>query len=142
MSFGRRTATVTPPGRPTAIGAGAGAPPRTRRGGYWLALLGVLITFLVLMPTLGAVSGSSLSGIASALPVAALNLLAVAAIVLLVLDLLLRWIGWRNPWVYAAACGSALFAVCLITRASPFYLVPMALIPGGVGGWILGWSRR
>jgi len=138
MSFGKRTASVVESPR----SAGVRSSPKTGRGGYWLGLLSVPATFLVIATGMGIFSGSPLSELLAELPASAFSLCVVAAVVLLLSDFALRRVGWRNPWAFAVVCGLALFGVCFVTSLPAHYLVPFALIPGFCGGWVLGWSRR
>ncbi|RYF92226.1 MAG: hypothetical protein EON95_13110 [Caulobacteraceae bacterium] len=126
---------------PAAPAAPAAQTAETRRGAYWLGLLTVPIAFAV-VGLVGGVSGERMAEMLVEIPVAAISLTLVAAVVLLAADFTLRALRWRKPWMFSVACGLALFTLCLPTGLPLHYLVLLALIPGLCGGWVLGWSRR
>lgn len=148
MGFGKRTEAPASGAARTA----APTPLRPRRGGYWLGLLAQLATAtitLVLMPFISQfkLNGATLSTLAAPAALALLNLTAVGGVLMLLVDLALRALGWRNPWIYALACGLAalVFYAALalaIGLINPLFALYLAVWPAAVGGWVLGRSRR
>ena len=149
MSFGRRTGAPAS-GDPQTIGA---EPSRPRRGGYWLGLLAQLATATMTFGLLPFISqfrlnGATFATLAAPAALALLNVTAVAAVLMLLVDLALRALGWRNPWVYAASCALAalIFYVGLalgVGLINPIFALYVAVWPMAVGGWVLGrWRRR
>lgn len=147
MGFGRRpsrSASVT-----ETIGAEAS---RSRRGGYWLGLLAQLATATVTLALLPFISqfrlnGATLATLAMPAALALLNVTAVAAVLMLLIDLALRALGWRNPWAYAVSCAVAalIFYVGLalaVGLINPIFALYVAVWPIAIGGWVLGRSRR
>lgn len=143
MSFGQRTSGPAP--RPTA------APRRVRRGGYWLGLLtfvvvaGLDLVGMSMIPALNP-TARALHDLAGLALVAVLNVAAVAAVVMLLADWVLRWAGWRRPWVYALVCGTATYAIAfglvsLGGHPGLVFMAGMALIPGAAGGWVMSLFR-
>lgn len=143
MTFGRRTG-------PAARSLGA-EPARPARGGYWVALFvqaGVSALTLVVMPFISQfrLNGSTLATLAVPAAIALLNVTVVAAVLMLLVDLALRALGWRNPWVYAASCAlpALVFYVGLalaVGRINPIFALYVAVWPIAVGGWVLGRLR-
>lgn len=138
MTFGKRTASAIPASRSSLRKDS----PQTRPGGYWLGLVMVPATFAMIGLGGGLRQRTPLSELLVAIPASALSLSIVAALVLLVADVALRALGWRQPWVFAVVCGLALYGLCFVTPVRGLNQVLLALVPGLCGGWILGWSRR
>lgn len=148
MSFGRRTGGVAPDNH-RRRGA---APARARRGGYWLALLIQALVSTATMAVLPFISqfklnGATLATLAAPAAIAVVNVTVVGAVLMLLVDLVLRALRWRNPWVYAATCGllGLIFYVgmALATgRINPIFAFYVAVWPTAAGGWVLGWWRR
>jgi hypothetical protein len=148
MSFGRRTGGLAPNGRERDLGT----PSRKRRGGYWLGLLTQLVVATGTMALLPFISqfrlnGATLATLAAPAAIALANVTVVAAVLMLLVDLVLRALRWRNPWIYAAICavlglifyGAMALATGLI---NPIFALYVAVWPLAVGGWVLGWRRR
>lgn len=147
MSFGRRT-TMPGGGIPPADRAAG----RTRRGGYPLGVLAVAVAGFAgmavasLIPFLNP-TGASVLDILGIAAMAVVNITVVAAILMLPVDLLLRTLNWRRPWIYALFCGLILYILCFALgsiggRLNPLFLVGIALWPGAAGGWVMGLFRR
>ena len=138
MTFGKRLASEMPSSR---VGLQTDAP-QTRCGGYWLALAAVPVTLAVVTLISGLVHKAPLADLLTAIPVSAVSLTMVAALVFLLADFVLRALGWIQPWLFAVVCGLALYGLCFVTPVRGINLVLLSFIPGLVGGWVLGWSRR
>jgi len=138
MTFGKRQATSF--GTKSELSVERRTP--ARRGGYWLGVVTVPTTFVVLMFGAAIAIGAPIDTTLRDLPLAGLTLAVAAAIVLLTSDFALRALACRSPWIYSLVCGFALFGLCFITPVPPHYLLVMALLPGLAGGFVLGWSRR
>lgn len=148
MSFGRRTAATVGVTPPRALSEA----PRTRRGGYWLGLLanaGVAVMTMALMPFSSQfkLNGAAAETLVLVGAIAILNLIVVAAVITLLVDLALRGLGWRRPWMYALACASVLFAFYIVLAigggsTDPIFALYVAVWPGAVGGWVMGLYRR
>ncbi len=138
MAFGKRTVSAIPASR----GSLPKDAPETRRGGYWLGLATVPATLAIVGLIGGLWQRTPVINLMIAIPASALSLSIVAALVLLVADVALRALGWRQPWVFAVVCGLALYGLCFVTPVRGINLLLLSLIPGLCGGWILGWSRR
>ncbi len=147
MAFGRRVTIQA--GAVERSRAEAG---RTRRGGYWLGLLtnaGVAALTMLVMPVISQfrLNGATLADLAGPALLALVNLTAVAAVVTLLVDLALRGLGWRRPWIYALACALAtLFLYVALALAAgvinPIFALYVAVWPAAVGGWVMGLYRR
>lgn len=147
MSFGRRTA---PPATATMRTADRPAP-RTRRGGYWLGLLcmGVVsAATLAVMPFISQfrLNGAAWTSLLVPGAVAVANTIIVAAVLHLLVDLALRSLGWRRPWIYALACAVAglVFYVAMALAfgvINPIFALYVAVWPAAVGGWVMGLYR-
>jgi hypothetical protein len=147
MSFGRRTTAPTPP-----MARQAAETPRTRRGGYWLGLLVYIAATALTMALMPFISnfkanGAEIGTLLVAGAIGLLNLAPVAAVILLLVDLALRTLGWRRPWIYALVCGLVVFGfhfalVLAGGRTSPIFLMYVALWPAAAGGWVMGLFRR
>jgi hypothetical protein len=147
MSFGQRT--TAPDGE---IPQGDTARSRTRRGGYPLGLLAFVAAaylgavVMSLVPAMNS-TGVSILAILGVATMAIVSLTVVAAIPMLLIDLVLRTLNWRRPWIYALACGVILYALCLGLefsngRFNPHFMAGMVLWPGAAGGWVMGLFRR
>lgn len=140
MSFGKRTEF---PGRSSAIHTSASTP-QTRPGGYWLGLLTVPITMLIIM-TVGCliIAPDQIDRLYPALAPAALGAIMLASVTLLLSDVVLRLIGLRQVWVYALVCAVTLYGVSFVVGGmSPGWRFAFMFFPGLMGGLVLGWSRR
>lgn len=73
---------------------------------------------------------------------AALSTLMLAAVILLLSDILLRLIGLRQAWLYALVCAVALYGVSFVVSMMPVWRFAFLFLPGLIGGLALGWSRR
>ena len=75
-----------------------------------------------------------------------LNVVAIAAVVLLVVDLLSRLLKFSGPWVYALLSGGLVCLLCLgllpLTNARFDIAVVTLFIPTAIGGGVLGLFRR
>lgn len=148
MSFGRRTTAPLPvvPARSDH------APAQPRKGGYWLGLLanaGVAVLTMAVMPFISQfkLNGASLGDLLVPAAIALLNLVVVAAVITLIVDLVLRGLNWRRPWIYALGCALPVFAfyffLSIMTGTiNPIFAVYLAVWPAAVGGWVLGLYRR
>jgi hypothetical protein len=126
--------------------------PRTRKGGYWLGLLANAGAAAVTMAALPLISQFKLNGATfSTLIVPAIialaNLIVVAAVITLLVDLALRGLNWRRPWIYALTCALTVFCfymlLALVVGAiDPIFAMYLAVWPAAVGGWVLGLYRR
>lgn len=149
MSFGKRaTAPAFEMNAPRSPPAG-----RTRRGGYWLGLLTVPIAALictVLMTFLPATNptGVPLPRVLAVFPLAVLNFTVIAAVLMPLLDLVLRATNGRRPWIYALVCGTVIYLATfllmamLALAANLLFLLGMCGIPAAAGGWVMGMYRR
>lgn len=148
MSFGRRT---TAPLGAAAV-SGESKPAQTRRGGYWLGLLTcalVAAATLAVMPFISQfkLNGADYAGLMIIGAVAVLNTTAVAAVLMLLVDLALRGLGWRRPWIYALSCAFVVFAFYVALALAggtinPIFTLYVAVWPAAVGGWVMGLYRR
>ena len=148
MSFGRRAAIPAGAAAREPLGATA----RTRRGGYWLGLLANAGTAVVTMAALPFISqfklnGTPLSALVVPASIALLNMIAIAAVITLLVDLALRALNWRRPWIYALACAVPVFCfylfLAIATRGiNPIFALYLAVWPAAVGGWVMGLYRR
>lgn len=147
MSFGQPT---TAPDGDAPQGETASG--RTRRGGYPLGLLALVAAAYLgavamsLVPSLNP-RGTPVLAILEVATRAVFNLTLFAALPMLLVDLLLRTLNWRRPWIYALSCGLTLYALCaipefLIDRSVPVFLIGIALWPGAACGWVMGLFRR
>jgi len=148
MSFGQRT--KTPTGDPTLKARTRS--PRTRRGGYWFGLLtclGVSAVTLALLPFISQfkLNGAALSTLVIFGGIALLNMIAVAAVIMLLVDFALRGLGWRRPWIYAVTCALTVLifylGLALVGGSTnPIFALYVAVWPAAVGGWVMGLYRR
>lgn len=147
MSFGRRT--TAPKG--VALARPAPGAPATRRGGYWLGLLANAGTAILTMAVLPFISqfrlnGATLSTLIAPATLAVLNMIAVAAVLTLLVDLALRGLNWRRPWIYSLVCALAvlifyLFLAIVVGIINPIFALYVAVWPAAVGGWVMGRFR-
>lgn len=147
MTFGRRAA--MPPFHPR----GEGRQPAARRGGYPLAVLTVgvssyLATLLMAFVPFFNSTNQSVGEVAMVAPIAVLNVVIVAAVILLLVDLVFRALKVRALWAYAAAGGLLTFGVCfgiaLAVGSNALLLALTAvivLVPTTLGGCVLGMFR-
>lgn len=139
MSFGKRTGFPT---RPSAIHTSASTP-QTRRGGYWLGFLTVPIAQVILMAIAGlVVARDQIDRLYPFMLPAAVSTTMLAAVILLLSDIVLRLIGLRQAWVYALVCAVALYGVSFVVSITPLWRFAFMFLPGLIGGLALGWSRR
>jgi hypothetical protein len=148
MSFGRRTTASTGGMSSRRVAE----QPRTRKGGYWLGLLANAGASAVTMTALPFISQFKLNGATfGALIVPAIialaNIVVVAAVITLLVDLALRGLNWRRPLIYALACALAvfcfyLFLALVVGAINPIFALYVAVWPAAVGGWVLGLYRR
>jgi len=147
MSFGKRTTVPGFDASPTANVS------RVRRGGYPLAVVTTGITtyvFLVLMTFIPYFNptGRGAIEIASMAWSAALNIVAMGAIVFLAVDLSFRAMRVSSRLAYSATCGLLTLAACfglsvmLTGWSSPAFFIVAVLPPATIGGCVLGWYRR
>lgn len=146
MGFGRRAGGIA-----LDQAGGRGATP-ARRGGYWLGVLTQVLVSAATMAVLPFISqfklnGAALATLAAPAAIALANVTVVAGVLMLLVDLVLRALRWRNPWVYAVACGVLGLAfyvgMALATGAvNPIFAFYVAVWPAAAGGWVLGWRRR
>ena len=91
-------------------------------------------------------NGATLATLAAPAAIALVNVTVVAAVLMLLVDLILRALRWRNPWTYAAVCaalGLAFYAaMAMATGINPIFALYVAVWPAAVGAWVLGWWRR
>jgi len=74
--------------------------------------------------------------------VGALSNIIVAAVVLLLTDILLRLVGLRQAWIYALICAVAIYGLSFVVSIAPVYRLAFLFFPALMGGLVLGWSRR
>jgi len=147
MTFGRRV--TTPPFK----SQGDRSKPVARRGGYPLALLTVGVgsylaaLFMAFVPFFNPTK-RSFGEVAMVAPLAVLNVLIVAAVVLLLVDLLFRALKVSSIWAYAMAGGGLTFGLCFglaLALGSNALLLAltavMVLVPTIMGGSVLGMFR-
>ena len=143
MSFGRRTSPPAPV--PSAIVRQRNAP---RRGGYWLGLLTVAVAAIVGVGVLSFVpavnpTSSDLTSIPGVVLVAVINVVFVAAVVMALVDLLLRKLNLSQPVIYALACGAPAYGLMLLVgMGTPLFLLGMVFWPIAAGGWVMSLFRR
>ena len=139
MSFGKRTEFPT---RPSPIHTSASTP-QTRRGGYWLGLITVPITQIIVMVIAAlVVAPNHIDRLMPIIVVGALSNIIVAAVVLLLTDILLRLVGLRQAWIYALICAVAIYGLSFVVSITPVYRLAFLFFPALLGGLVLGWSRR
>ncbi|WP_343794094.1 hypothetical protein [Brevundimonas kwangchunensis] len=92
-------------------------------------------------------NGASLASLVVPGAIAIAEMVVAAAILNLLIDLALRTLGWRRPWIYALACGAATAALYLsmvlaFGTINPIFALYVAVWPAAVGGWVMGLYRR
>ena len=148
MIFGKR---ATAPGYAIAPAA-AGPTARTRRGGYWLGLLTAPVVALIgvvvmaLLPLTNP-TGAPLTRVLLIVPVALINVTVVTAILMLPVDLILRTLNLRRPWIYALVCGLTVYVSVFLLMAllslgtSLLFLLGICGLPAAAAGWVMGLFR-
>ena len=147
MSFGKRV--TAPQGHPRD----ESLPVVARRGGFPLGVLAVAVSgyvFALLMTFIPYFNPTSVSvgEMAVAAIMAALNVTVVAAVVLILVDLLFRSLKVTAVWAYALAGGLLTFGICLWvsqaagkTMVTPALVAMLVFLPTAIGGSVLGLFR-
>lgn len=147
MSFGRRE---TAPSGHHDINR---APVVVRRGGYPLSVVAVAVSSFAAVPIMALIpyfnpTRQPLVEVTTASVMAVLNVTLVAALVLLVVDLVLRAFKVTAVWAYALATGFLAFGLCFLlasalgsSAVSLAFLAILVFLPALVGGSVLGCFR-